>query len=236
MTDESARQSTKVTDSSPLGPAPPLLRDWHVVLASASTSRRRLLLSVGLEIDVVVSGVDEDAIEAQLADPNPRNLASTLARAKAMAVVTDLLAATARGQNFEPTIVIGADSVLDFDGKPMGKPIHPDVALARAKQLRGGSAELITGHCVVALSGTGPQERRAEYTATTEVRFSDPTDSELAAYVASGEPLHVAGGFTLDGLSAPFIAGVVGDPSNVIGLSLPNLRILLRDLGIEWIV
>ena len=227
--------------SGPVAPSddtstPPRLRDWRVVLASASTSRLRLLRNAGIEADVVVSGVDEDAIEAQLDRPSPKTLASTLARAKALAVVRRLTAAGERGRWSEPTIVIGADSVLDVDGEPMGKPITPEVALSRAKQMRGRSAELITGHCTVALSGSGPEERRAEYAATTEVRFSDPTDAELAAYVASGEPLQVAGGFTLDGLSAPFVEGVVGDPSNVIGLSLPNLRRLISDLGIEWIV
>ena len=234
MTDEPTQQPNKLTNSPTIGP--PLLRDWRVVLASASTSRLHLLRSAGVEADVVVSGVDEDAVEAQLDHPSPYQVATVLARAKSLAVVRELIRTSGSGPWSEPTIVIGADSVLDVDGQAMGKPITPKVALSRAKRMRGTSAELITGHCVVTLSGTGPEECRAEYAATTEVRFSNPSDSELAAYVASGEPLQVAGGFTLDGLSAPFIAGVVGDPSNVIGLSLPNLRILLQDLGIEWIV
>lgn len=226
----------KVTGPEPIEPGPPFLRDWRVVLASASTSRLRLLRNAGVEADVVVSGVDEDAIEAKIQRPDPEKLASRLAQAKALAVVRELKVGSSRGKWSQPTIVIGADSVLDVDGVPLGKPESAEVALSRAKQMRMRSARLITGHCVVTLSGSGPEERRAEYAATTEVAFSDPTDAELAAYVASGEPLKVAGGFTLDGLSAPFIDEVVGDPSNVIGLSLVSLRYLLSDLGIEWIV
>lgn len=225
-----------VTGPPPIEPGPPILRDWRVVLASASKSRLRLLRNAGVEADVVVSGVDESAIEAKISRPDPEKLASRLARAKALAVVRELKAGSSRGKWSQPTIVIGADSVLDVDGVPLGKPETAEVALSRAKQMRMRSAQLITGHCVVTLSGSGPEQRRAEYAAMTEVAFSDPTDAELAAYVASGEPLGVAGGFTLDGLSAPFIDEVVGDPSNVIGLSLVSLRYLLSDLGIEWIV
>ncbi|MBT2487378.1 septum formation inhibitor Maf [Streptomyces sp. ISL-96] len=187
----------------------------RLVLASASPARLALLRQAGLAPEVVVSGVDEDAVTA----PTPGELALVLAEAKATSVAARPEAADA--------LVIGCDSVLELDGQALGKPTDAEDATARWKSMRGRSGILQTGHCVID-TATG---RRASATASTTVRFGEPTDAEIAAYVATGEPLHVAGAFTLDGRSAPFIDGIDGDPGNVIGLSLPLLRRLLADLG-----
>ncbi|MDI2130981.1 nucleoside triphosphate pyrophosphatase [Yinghuangia seranimata] len=186
-----------------------------VVLASASPARLGLLRAAGLDPKVRVSGVDEDALTAA----TPGELALVLAEAKARTV-----AALCGGGE----LVIGCDSVLELDGQALGKPASPEEATARWRAMRGRSGVLRTGHCVVD-TATG---REASATASTTVRFGNPTDAEVAAYVASGEPLHVAGAFTLDGRSAPFVDGIDGDPGNVIGLSLPLLRRLLADLGV----
>ncbi|MFE9394432.1 Maf family protein [Streptomyces flavidovirens] len=187
----------------------------RLVLASASPARLGLLRQAGLAPEVIVSGVDEDAITA----PTPAELALVLAEAKAASVAARPEAADA--------LVIGCDSVLELDGQALGKPADAEDATARWKSMRGRSGILRTGHCVID-TATG---RRASATASTTVRFGEPTDAEISAYVATGEPLHVAGAFTLDGRSAPFIDGIDGDPGNVIGLSLPLLRRLLGELG-----
>lgn len=189
----------------------------RLVLASASPARLGLLRQAGLAPEVMVSGVDEDALEAAA----PDELALLLARAKADAVAARPEAGDA--------LVVGCDSVLELDGRPLGKPVDPEEATARWKDMRGRSGVLHTGHCVAdRVAG-----RQASATASTTVRFGEPTDDEIAAYVASGEPLRVAGAFTLDGRSAPFIDGVDGDPGNVIGLSLPLLRRLLAEVGVR---
>ncbi|MFF4404010.1 Maf family protein [Streptoverticillium reticulum] len=188
----------------------------RLVLASKSPARLGLLRQAGLAPEVIVSGVDEDALDA----PTPAELALVLAEAKAAAVAARPDAAGA--------LVIGCDSVLELDGQALGKPADAEEATARWKSMRGRSGELRTGHCVID-TATG---RRASATASTTVRFGEPDDAEIAAYVASGEPLHVAGAFTLDGRSAPFVDGIDGDPGNVIGLSLPLLRRLLAELGV----
>ncbi|MEU2874557.1 nucleoside triphosphate pyrophosphatase [Streptomyces olivoreticuli] len=188
----------------------------RLVLASQSPARLGLLRTAGLAPEVIVSGVDEDAITA----PTPAELARVLAEAKAEAVAARAEAAGA--------LVVGCDSVLELDGLALGKPVDAEDATARWKSMRGRSGVLRTGHCVID-TATG---RSASATASTTVRFGEPTDAEIAAYVASGEPLHVAGAFTLDGRSAPFVEGIDGDHGNVIGLSLPLLRRLLADLGI----
>ncbi|MBH5336580.1 septum formation inhibitor Maf [Streptomyces pactum] len=185
-----------------------------VILASASPARLGLLRQAGLDPRVIVSGVDEDAITAD----TPAELARLLAEAKATAVAARPEAAGA--------LVIGCDSVLELDGRALGKPADAEDATARWKAMRGRSGVLRTGHCVID-TATG---RRTSASAATTVRFGEPSDAEIAAYVASGEPLHVAGAFTLDGRSAPFIDGIDGDPGNVIGLSLPLLRRLLAEL------
>ncbi|MFF3327727.1 Maf family protein [Streptomyces sp. NPDC002889] len=188
----------------------------RLVLASASPARLNLLRQAGLAPEVIVSGVDEDALSA----PTPGELALVLAEAKATAVAARPEAAGA--------LLIGCDSVLELDGQALGKPADEEEATARWKAMRGRSGVLQTGHCVID-TATG---RRVSETASTVVRFGEPTDAEIAAYVASGEPLHVAGAFTLDGRSAAFIDGIEGDYGNVIGLSLPLLRRLLAELGV----
>lgn len=188
----------------------------RVVLASASPARLALLRDAGLAPEVIVSGVDEDALGA----PDPGSLALVLAEAKADAVAARPEAAGA--------LVVGCDSVLELDGEALGKPADEEEATARWKSMRGRAGILQTGHCVIDTT-TG---RRVSATASTTVRFGEPTDAEIAAYVASGEPLHVAGAFTLDGRSAPFVDAIEGSHGNVIGLSLPLLRRLLADLGI----
>ncbi|WP_410536841.1 nucleoside triphosphate pyrophosphatase [Streptomyces sp. KL2] len=188
----------------------------RLVLASQSPARLGLLRQAGMAPEVIVSGVDEDALDA----PTPGELALLLAEAKAGAVAGRPEAAGA--------LVVGCDSVLELDGRPLGKPADSEEATARWKDMRGRAGVLVTGHCVVD-TATG---RRASATAATTVRFGEPSDEEIAAYVASGEPLHVAGAFTLDGRSAPFVDGIEGDHGNVIGLSLPLLRRLLAELGV----
>ncbi|MCG3042462.1 Maf family nucleotide pyrophosphatase [Streptomyces sp. S1A] len=189
----------------------------RLVLASQSPARLGLLRQAGMAPEVIVSGVDEDALDA----PTPAELALLLAEAKADAVAGRPEAAGA--------LVVGCDSVLELDGRPLGKPADAEEAAARWKDMRGRAGVLVTGHCVVD-TATG---RRASATAATTVRFGEPSDEEIAAYVASGEPLHVAGAFTLDGRSAPFVDGIEGDHGNVIGLSLPLLRRLLAELDVS---
>ncbi|MFE3141970.1 Maf family protein [Streptomyces scopuliridis] len=188
----------------------------RLVLASASPARLGLLRQAGLDPEVIVSGVDEDAISA----PTPAELALVLAEAKAVAVAALPEAAGA--------LVVGCDSVLELDGEAFGKPADAEEATARWKSMRGRDGILRTGHCVIDTT-TG---RRASETASTTVRFGNPTDAEIAAYVASGEPLQVAGAFTLDGRSAPFVDAIDGNHGNVIGLSLPLLRRLLGEHGV----
>ncbi|MEU9797284.1 nucleoside triphosphate pyrophosphatase [Streptomyces sparsogenes] len=187
-----------------------------LILASASPARRSLLRQAGLAFEVIVSGVDEDALSAE----TPAELARVLAEAKASAVAALPEAAGA--------LVIGCDSVLELDGQALGKPADAEEATARWKSMRGRSGVLRTGHCLIDTATGG----RTSATASTTVHFGEPSDAEIAAYVASGEPLHVAGAFTLDGRSAPFIDGIEGDAGNVIGLSLPLLRRLLAELGV----
>jgi septum formation protein len=189
----------------------------RLVLASKSPARLGLLRQAGLDPEVIVSGVDEDAVSA----PTPAELALALAEAKASVV--------AARPDVKGALVIGCDSVLDLDGLPLGKPADAEEATARWKAMRGRAGTLQTGHCVWdTLSG-----RHTAATASTVVHFGEPTDEEIAAYVASGEPLHVAGAFTLDGRSAPFIDGIDGDHGNVIGISLPLIRRLLGELGVN---
>lgn len=181
------------------------------VLASASPARRRLLVDAGFAPEIVVSGADE-TIEATA---EPREAVAELARRKATAVAADIT---------EPgVLVLGCDSMLEFDGRLHGKPGTADAARAAWRARRGRSAVLHTGHALWE-SGTG---RMLVDTASTVVWFAEATDDEIDAYVASGEPLSVAGAFTLDGRGAVFIDRIEGDPSNVIGLSLPLFRRLL---------
>jgi septum formation protein len=187
-----------------------------LVLASASPARLRLLHDAGLDPSVVVSGIDESTITAS----DPRSLVDALATAKAQAVAADL--------GRKGALVVGCDSMLVFDGETLGKPGSAEAATERWQRMRGKRGALLTGHCVIDTS-TG---RQVSDVAETVVHFGEPTDDEIAAYVASGEPLQVAGAFTLDGRAAPFIDGIDGDASNVIGLSLPLLRRLLAHLDV----
>ena len=196
----------------------------HLVLASASPARRKLLAAAGLEPSIVVSSVDEDAVTAAARETYgelvAEDVALVLARAKAEDVADQI----------DDAVVIGCDSVLDLDGEIHGKPTSPAVAISRWRQMRGRSGILHTGHWVVD-TGTGAT---LGATASTTVHFAKLTDDEIEAYVATGEPLRVAGAFTLDGLGGPFVTGIEGDPSNVVGLSLPLLRELLLELGLAW--
>lgn len=192
----------------------------RVVLASASPARLQILRRAGIEPEVIVSHVDEDAVTAI----RPVILAAMLAELKAQTVSQQLA-------GHEPVLVIGCDSVLEFEGAAYGKPASADEAIARWQAMRGRTGVLHTGHHVI-LRDRGVHQTTA--TGSTLVRFADLSDAEIRAYVATGEPLVVAGAFTIDGLGGPFIAGVDGDPHNVVGLSLPLLRNLLIELGISW--
>ena len=190
-----------------------------IVLASASPSRLRLLTSAGIKPTVVVSGVDEeDVAYSQL---TPRELVTALAIVKAHTVRTFI---------DYPALIIGCDSTFEFEGESLGKPGSAVNAIARAKRLRGNSGLLHTGHCIIDTA----KEIEISDVATTRVHFANMTDEEIESYVATGEPLHVAGGFTLDGISAPFITKIEGETSNVIGLSLPLLRNAVNQLGYKW--
>jgi len=196
----------------------------RLVLASASPARARLLADAGITPLIRVSEVDERAIEDSMPNATPEELCLVLARAKAEAVAAEFA-------DDPDTIVLGCDSVLDINGVAFGKPESVEVAKARWQEMSGGTGVLRTGHWLIR-GGSAP-EALGEV-ASTIVRHAVITDDEIDAYIRTGEPLKVAGGFTLDGLGAPFVAGIEGDPSNVIGLSLPLLRILLGRLGISW--
>ncbi|HTQ90049.1 MAG TPA: Maf family protein [Streptosporangiaceae bacterium] len=190
-----------------------------IVLASASPARLAVLRGAGLEPEVVVSGLDETAFSAGTA----AELAGQLAQAKAAAVAADL------PDRLAGALVIGCDSLLDLDGRALGKPASAQAAVARWRELSGRSGTLVTGHCVID-AATG---RQAAAVAATTVRFGTPSEQQIAAYVASGEPLVVAGAFTLDGRGGWFVDGIDGDHGNVLGISLPLLRRLLADLGFD---
>lgn len=196
----------------------------RIVLASQSPARRNLLRTAGIDADVMISGVDESTVDAA----RPEILSLVLARMKAESVAARLRTSE---RSREHLLILGCDSVLFQDGAILGKPEDADDAIRRWKSMRGGRGVLHTGHCLINLR-TG---ERSEASAETTVHFADISDDEIAAYVATGEPLGVAGAFTIDGLGAPFISSIVGDAGTVVGLSLPLLRKLLDQLDIRII-
>ncbi|MDX6261355.1 MAG: nucleoside triphosphate pyrophosphatase [Kribbellaceae bacterium] len=187
------------------------------VLASQSPARLKTLRNAGVEPEVIVSGVDEDNITAD----SPGELARTLAVLKARAVVSTLT---------DHATVLGCDSVLEIDGVAYGKPGTPEIARERLRMMSGGTGVLHTGHC---LFDTRTRQELRELASTT-VRFAELTEDEIDAYVATGEPLVVAGSFTVDGFGGPFVAGIEGDYHNVVGISLPLVRRMLAEVGIAW--
>ena len=190
-----------------------------LVLASQSPARLATLRRAGIEPVVIVSGVDESQVEGLA----PAELALRLAELKCSTVA-------ASDDVPADCLVLGCDSVLGLDGRALGKPGDPDEATARWREMRGRSAVLHTGHSLWdARSG-----ETASATASTTVHFADVSDEEIAAYVATGEPLHVAGAFTVDGLGGAYVTGIEGDHHNVVGVSLPLLRELAGRLGHPW--
>jgi septum formation protein len=191
----------------------------QVILASSSASRLRLLESAGITPKVIVSGVNEEASEFDSLSPSELVIALAILKAH-----------TVKESAPENSLIIGCDSTFEFNGKSLGKPGNRENAIARCKELSGKSGFLHTGHCLIDLKqGIELSER-----STAKVQFAQMTEVEILDYVDSGEPLNVAGGFTLDGLSAPFITNIEGDPSGIIGLSLPLLRKMIISLGYSW--
>ena len=205
-----------------------------LVLASASPARRKALQGAGLRPVVRVSHVDEDALLAELRSraAGPAEQVLALAQAKARAVAGELEMSLSPGTD---TLVVGCDSMLEFHGDVLGKPHNPEIALARVRALAGDCGVLHTGHWVMRLrSDVADPVAQVGRTESTVVHFADFSEAEARAYVSSGEPLEVAGSFTIDGLGGAFISGIEGDPHNVIGISLPLLRKLAGELGIFW--
>jgi nucleoside triphosphate pyrophosphatase len=198
----------------------------RLVLASASPARLSVLRAAGLDPEVEVSDVDEDALLSGLPGASPAEKVTALAGAKATAVARRV------GGRLPDAVVVGCDSMLHVDGELVGKPRDLATARARWQAMAGGTGDLVTGHAVLRLDD-GEIDRVAEGHAVTAVRFGRPDPAELEAYLATGEALAVAGAFTLDGLGGWFVDGIDGDPSNVIGISLPLTRRLLAGVGVR---
>ena len=190
-----------------------------IVLASQSTSRRRLLEGAGITPTVIVSNVDEETDFFNAMSPADMVIALAVTKAHTVRELIDY-----------PALIIGCDSTFDVDGISFGKPGTPEIARERAKKISGRSGLLHTGHCVIDTA----QGKEIADRVTTKVTFSDLTDQEIEDYIASGEPLQVAGGFTLDGFGSPFIPVIEGDYTNVVGLSMPFLRSAMSQLGYSW--
>ena len=206
-----------------------------LVLASASPARRATLARAGLDVHVQVSRVDEEAAVAGAGVGEPQDVALLLARAKA----EDVAGRSSELDLPGDAVVLGCDSVLDLDGEPLGKPRDAADAADRWRRMRGRSGVLLTGHWLVdtrdpLTGGTGGTGGTLGAVAATTVHFADVTDAEIDAYVATGEPLAVAGAFTVDGLGGAFVRGIEGDHHNVVGVSLPLLRELLAEVGVAW--
>ena len=212
-----------------------------LVLGSASPARLTTLLRAGVTPYVLVSDVDEASVVAQATsrygELAPQDVALVLARAKCEAVAKRL----ASDDTCPPdapvgALVLGCDSVLELDGEVHGKPADEAEAVSRWERMRGRSGVLHTAHWLIddrddTDGGTGATMGEV---ASTTVHFAKVTDDEIAGYVASGEPLQVAGAFTIDGLGGPFISGIEGDHHNVVGLSLPLLREMLGEIRVSW--
>ena len=191
----------------------------RIVLASQSQSRRRLLEDAGLKPTIIVSHVDEETEFFNAMTPEDMVIALAISKAHTVREMIDY-----------PAIIIGCDSTFDVDGISFGKPGSAAVAIQRAKKISGRTGLLHTGHCIIDTDkGVEISDR-----VTTKVTFTDMTDEEIADYVASEEPLHVAGGFTLDGYGSPFIPVIEGDYTNVVGISMPFLRSAMKQLGYSW--
>ena len=191
----------------------------RIVLASQSTSRKRLLVDAGLKPTIIVSNVDEETDFFN--EMSPKDMVIALAISKAH---------TVREMIDYPAIIIGCDSTFDVDGVSFGKPGTQEIAYERAKAISGQSGLLHTGHCII------DTEKGIEIAdrVTTTVTFSTLSEEEIKDYVDSGEPLQVAGGFTLDGFGSPFIPRIEGDYTNVVGISMPFLRSAMTQLGYTW--
>jgi septum formation protein len=191
----------------------------RIVLASQSQSRRRLLEDAGLKPTIIVSHVDEETDFFNAMTPEDMVIALAISKAHTVRELIDY-----------PAIIIGCDSTFDVDGVSFGKPGTPEIAIERAKKISGRTGLLHTGHCVI------DTEKGMEISdrITTKVTFTEMTDEEIADYVASEEPLHVAGGFTLDGFGSPFIPVIEGDYTNVVGISMPFVRSAMKQLGYSW--
>ena len=191
----------------------------RIVLASQSTSRRRLLEDAGLKPTIIVSNVDEETDFFNAMSPTDMVIALAVSKAHTVREMIDY-----------PAIIIGCDSTFDVDGVSFGKPGTTDIAIERARKISGRTGLLHTGHCII------DTEKGIEIAdrVTTKVTFTEMTEEEITDYVASGEPLHVAGGFTLDGFGSPFIPVIEGDYTNVVGISMPFLRSAMKQLGYSW--
>ena len=190
-----------------------------IVLASQSTSRKRLLVDAGLSPEIIVSHVDEETEFFNAMSPADMVIALAISKAHTVREMIDY-----------PAIIIGCDSTFDVDGISFGKPGTAEIARERARKISGRSGLLPTGHCII------DTEKGIEIAdrVTTKVTFSELTDGEIEDYIASGEPLQVAGGFTLDGHGSPFIPVIEGDYTNVVGISMPFLRSAMKQLGYSW--
>ena len=222
----------------------------RLVLASASPARRATLIAAGITPLVRVSTVHEDAVLAALPGgrafsgtaTTPADEVSALAAAKCLDVCEALARNSPDLPDGEPVLVVGCDSMLEIGGQMLGKPHTPEVARERIAAMRRTTATLWTGHCAAILAPASSAQdgdtrvvtASVTRSASTLVHFGDISDAEIDAYVATGEPLHVAGSFTVDGLGGPFIEGVTGDYHSVVGISLPLLRAMATELGVFW--
>ena len=203
----------------------------RLVLGSKSPARLATLRSAGVDPVVIMSEVDEDAVAAALPpDATPAQVVSALALAKAQAVAAEVSARPGPGQS----LILGCDSMLEINGRMVGKPHTAEVAKERIAEMRNTDAVLWTGHALLSVDAEGNADGEAVEAASTIVHFGDIADAEIDAYVATGEPLNVAGSFTIDGFGGPFVRGVTGDPHSVVGVSLPLLRDLAGRLGVFW--